>query len=225
MGARVSERSHSRAAGASGIAFVALMFGALFAPGQPPRASDSAARIAAALADDRGVILVATWVAGLGLVAAIWFFAGVAGWIGARARPAERSLASGAAASGVIGVLLTVLGLLLFYGATYEVAGRHELAVVRGLTDAGNATIEMGKFGIAAFVAAASLIGARAGRLGSGLARLGLLSATAALVSTIALFAEGSFTEFGGPLDLLGGAPAILWLLALSVLMLRREPA
>jgi hypothetical protein len=217
----VNERSYSRAAGASGLAFVVLMFGALFAPGQPPRASDSAASIAAGLADDRGVILIATWAAGLGLVAAIWFFAGVAGWLASGARQAERALVNGAAAAGVVSVLLTVVGLLLFYGATYEVAGAHELAVVRGLTDAGNATIEMGKFGIAASIAATCLVGLRAGRLGGALARTGLASAAIAIASSIALFAEGSFTEFGGPLDLLGGAPAIVWLLALSVLMLR----
>jgi hypothetical protein len=218
VGALVNERSYSRAAGASGVAFVALMFGALFAPGPPPRASDSAASIAAGLADDRGVILLTTWLAGFGLIAAIWFFAGVARWLGD-----ER--ANAAAAAGVVGVLLVIAGLLLFYGATYEVAGKHQLAVVRGLTDAGNATIEMGKFGIAAFVAAASLLGARRGRMGKSLSRMGLAAAAVALVSTIALFAEGSFTEFGGPLDLLGGAPAIIWLLVLSALMLRREPA
>ena len=217
----MSERSYNRAAGASGIAFAVLMFGALFAPGPPPRAGDSAASIASGLADDRGVILVATWAAGFGLVAAIWFFAGVAGWLGRGAQHAERSLAGGAAAAGVIGVLLVIVGLLLFYGATYAVAGKHELPVVRGLTDAGNATIEMGKFGIAASLAATCLIGVRTGRLGGGLARAGLISAAAAVLSTVALFAEGSFTEFGGPLDLMGAAPAILWLLALSVLLLR----
>jgi hypothetical protein len=223
----VNERSCNRAAGASGLAFVVLMFGALFAPGPPPRASDSAASIAAGLGGDRGVILIGTWVAGLSLIAAVWFFAGVAGWLGSGAggpTAPERTLANGAAGAGIAGVLLVIVGLLLFYGATYEVAGGHELAVVRGLTDAGNATIETGKFGLAAFVAAASLIGARGGQVGRWLARLGLISAATALVSTIALFAEGSFTEFGGPLDLLGGAPTIVWLLALSMLMLRGKP-
>src|SRR4051794_10707555 len=160
------ERSYSRAAGASGLAFVAAMSVPLFAPGQPPRASDSAASIASGLADDRGVILFATWVGGVGLIAAIWFFYGAAAWLGDASRPTERTLADGAAAAGVAGVLLTVVGLLLFYGASYEVAGGHEVAVVRGLTDAGNATIEMGKFGIAAFIAGTCVIGMRPARLG-----------------------------------------------------------
>jgi hypothetical protein len=219
------ERSYSRAAGASGLAFVAAMSAALFAPGQPPRASDSSASIASGLADDRGVILFATWVAGVGLIAAIWFFYGAAAWLGDASRPAERTLAGGAAAAGVAGVLLTLVGLLLFYGAAYEVAGAHQLAVVRGLTDAGNATIEMGKFGIAAFIAGTCVIGMRAARIGRGLARAGLISAAVAVASSIALFAEGSFTEFGGTLDLLGGVPAILWLVAISVRMLRGAPA
>jgi hypothetical protein len=225
QGAPMHERTYSRAAGASGLVFVVAMFGALFAPGQPPRASDSAASIASGLADDRGVILVATWVGGFGLIAAIWFFCGVAGWLGDGSRPGERSVVNAGAAAGIAGVLLTLVGLLLFYGASYEVAGAHQLGVVRGLTDAGNATIEMGKFGIAAFIAGTCAIGLRSGRLGRGLARAGQISAAVALASSIALFAEGSFTEFGGTLDLIGGVPAIVWLVALSARMLRGTPA
>jgi hypothetical protein len=219
----LGETSYSKAAAASGFAFVALMFGALFAPGPPPRASDSAASIASGLADERGVILVTTWAAGFGLLAAVWFFTGAARWVGAAASPEERSLANAAAGAGVVGVALVLVGLLLFYGATYQVAGSHDLAVVRGLTDAGNATIEMGKFGLAAFIAATCVIGVRSGRLGRVLSRAGLISAAAVIASSIAMFAESSFTEFGGGLDLLGGVPAIVWLLALSSAMLRGE--
>src|SRR4051794_41543319 len=109
-GASTTERPYSRAAGASGLAFVVAMSAALFAPGQPPRASDAAASIASGLADDRGVIMFATWVAGVGLIAAIWFFYGAAAWLGGAARPARRPLAGGAAAAGGAGGLLTPAG-------------------------------------------------------------------------------------------------------------------
>src|SRR4051794_41926437 len=102
-GASTTERPYSRAAGASGLAFVVAMSAALFAPGQPPRASDSAASIASGLADDRGVILVATWAGGVGLIAAIWFFYGVAAWLAGAARAAQRPPSAGAAAAGGAG--------------------------------------------------------------------------------------------------------------------------
>lgn len=213
---------YARPAAASGMAFVVLMFGALFAPGPPPRASDSAMSIADGLADHRGVILVATWFAGLGLLAGIWFFATVAGWLASGASPQQRASAQAAAGSGVVGVVLAVVGLLLFYGATFEVAGGGQLGVVRGLTDAGNATIEMSKFGICGFIAGTSLIGRANGRLSRRFAGAGLFSASAGLLSTIAIFSEASFTQFGGGLDLVGAAPAILWLVALSLSMTRR---
>jgi hypothetical protein len=218
----MTDHPYSRRAAASGIVFVLLLFGALFAPGPPPRASDSAATIAQALGDDRGVILGGMWVAGLALVFALWFFSVVGTWLAKAGGDAERTLAWAAAAGGAAAVLLILVGLLLFYGAAYQVAGARELAVVRGLTDAGNASIEMSKFGVTLFITATSLVGLRLSLLPRALAVLGLLSAAIGLVSSVPLFAEGSFTEFGGGLDLLGAAPAILWILCLSAWMTGR---
>ena len=215
----MTDHPFTRKAAASGIVFVLLLFGALFAPGPPPRASDSAASIAQALADDRGVILGGMWVAGLALIFAIWFFSVVGTWLAKPGGDAERPLAWAAVAGGVTAVLLILVGLLLFYGAAYQVAGDNELAVVRALTDAGNATIEMSKFGVALFIAATSLVGLRLALLPRPLVVFGFASAAITLVSSVPIFAEGSFTEFGGGLDLLGAAPAVLWILCLSAWM------
>jgi hypothetical protein len=106
------------------------------------------------------------------VVFALWFFSVVGTWLAKAGGDAERTLAWAAAAGGAAAVLLILVGLLLFYGAAYQVAGARELAVVRGLTDAGNASIEMSKFGVT--------------------------------------------------LDLLGAAPAILWILCLSAWMTGR---
>jgi hypothetical protein len=217
----MTDHPYSRPAAASGVVFVLLLFGALFAPGPPPRASDSAASIAQALGDDRGVILGGMWVAGIALVCALWFFSVVGTWLAKAGGDAERALAGAAAAGGVAAVLLVLVGLLLFYGAAYQVAGAKELAVVRGLTDAGNAAIEMSKFGITLFISATSLLGLRLALVPRALAVLGFASAAISLVSSVPLFAEGSFTEFGGGLDLLGAAPAVLWILCLSAWMVR----
>ncbi|MEA2440853.1 MAG: hypothetical protein QOH76_2277 [Thermoleophilaceae bacterium] len=215
----MTDHPASRPAAASGVVFVLLLFGALFAPGPPPRASDSAASIAQALSEDRGVILGGMWVAGLALVFAIWFFSAVGSWLSQAAGGADRSLASAATAGGVAAVLLVLVGMLFFYGAAYQVADAKELALVRGLTDAGNAAIEMSKFGVTLFIAATSLLALRLSLMPRALALLGPPSAAVSLVSSVPLFAEGSFTEFGGGLDLAGAAPAILWILCLSIWM------
>jgi hypothetical protein len=41
------------------------------------------------------------------------------------------------------------------------------------------------------------------------------------LASAIPLFAEGSFTQFGGGLDVIGGVPGVIWIFALSLMMIR----
>jgi hypothetical protein len=44
------------------------------------------------------------------------------------------------------------------------------------------------------------------------------------ITTAIPLIAEGSFTQFGGGLDLLGRAPAFAWILLLSIVMARQSP-
>jgi len=41
-------------------------------------------------------------------------------------------------------------------------------------------------------------------------------------VSAMPLVSEGSFTQFGGGLDLLGSVPGIVWIAGLSVVLSRR---
>jgi hypothetical protein len=42
--------------------------------------------------------------------------------------------------------------------------------------------------------------------------------------TAIPLFAHGSFTQFGGGLDVLGALPGVIWILALSIVMIRQSP-
>ena len=208
---------YTRAAAGSGIPFVLLFNGALFLPGAPPKASDSAAEIARRLVGDRDAIQAGMVLAGLGLICGLWFVCTVATWLGDEAR--HRALVQAGSAGAVVAVVLGIVGTGLFYGAAFSVARSGDLGVVRGLTDAGNATIEMSKFGLALFALAVA-VALRGRRLlprwftGAGPVVAGL-----ALISTAPLFAEGSFTEFGGGLDLVGAAPLVLWVLVLSVLM------
>jgi hypothetical protein len=220
------DRPFTRLAAMSGVAFAVLLTGALFAPGPPPKADDSAAKIADLLADKRGVILAGMYVAGLALICGLWFFATVGTWLDRGAHERDRALVRAAVGGAVVATVFLLVGMLFFYGATFEVAGDGQLAMVRGLTDAGNATIEMSKFGLALFVGGVSVAALPSNLLPRWLTTAGLAVAAIAVGTAIPLFAEGSFTQFGGGLDLVGAGPALAWILVLGTLMtLRARPA
>ena len=203
----MSQVGSGRPAAMSGLGFVVLDAVALFLPGAPPKASDSAAHIAATLASHRPEVLAGMYVAGFALIALLLFLGAVRTWLGRAG--ADEGLTAAALGGAIVGITAQLVGMLLFYGAAFKVAGQHQDALVRGLTDAGNAAVEVGKFGFAAFIAGVCLAtrGAAADRpalLGRWMYRVGLVSAVVLAVSAMPLVSEGSFTQFGGGLDLLG---------------------
>lgn len=206
-------------AASAGLAFVALDALALFLPGRPPKASDSARHLADALAAHRSEVLVGLYLVGLAVIALPFFLGSVRSWLAREG--ADEGPAIAATGGAIVAVGAQLIGLVLFYGAAFKVAGQGQDAVVRALTDGGNAGIEISKFGFATFIAGVCLAGGDA--LPSALRRSGLVSVAALTVSAVALFSEGRLTQFGGPLDLAGAAPGILWVAALSVVLVSRE--
>jgi len=213
------ELSHRRSAAVSGLIFVALDAVALFLPGSPPKASESAGHIAAALASHRAQLLVSMYVAGLAVIALLLFLASVRSWL--LEEQGDDGLTIAAVGGAIVGIGAQLVGMMLFYGATFKVAGQHQDALVRALTDAGNAGVELGKFGFAAFVAGVCLAGRQS--LPAIVFRAGLASAALLTVSAVSLFSEGALTQLGSGLDVVGGAPALLWMLVLSIVLLRRH--
>jgi hypothetical protein len=213
--------TNHRCAGWAGVLFIALLNAVLFAPGAPPKANQSAATIAASLGDDRTPIVAGTFVAGLAAIFAIWFFTAIPGWV--RAGTGSDDAAATAAAGGGLFALMSILvGLLLFFGATFDATVRTSLPTVRAFTDAGNATIEMSKFGTALFVAGLLVATRGTDVLPRPIRLWGAVAVPIALASAVALFSRGDLTQFGGPLDVLGGAPAVAWILAIAVLQILR---
>lgn len=206
----------SKASRGTGAIFAGLIGLALFLPGAPPKASDSASEIAATLADKRSAVLAGMYIAGLALVAWLVFMGVVREWL-----IDTPGVATTAVAAGVFGVAFQIIGMLLFYGATFKVAGGHQDALVRGLTDAGNATIEMSKFAFAAFIAA--ICHAGGARLPAWLVRLGAAAAATLVLTAIPLVSEAGVLQFGGAVDLAGALPGVVWIVAFSLLLVRRE--
>jgi hypothetical protein len=215
----------TRLSAASGALFIISFNVALFDLGAPPKASDTAGAIALLLVHARGRILHGMYLAGLAIMLGIWFFATVRTWLEQTTGSRDAPLAGAAFAGGLFAIALGVLGMLLYYGVAYEVAGHRAgaLQVVRALTDAGNASIELTKFPLAVFVVCVALAGCRAKLLPRWFVRAGGASAVVLLASAIPLFAEGSFTQFGGGLDVIGGVPAVVWIFVLSLMMVRSQ--
>jgi hypothetical protein len=215
----------TRLSAASGALFIISFNLALFDLGAPPKASDTAGEIASLLIHARSRILHGMYLAGLAIVLGIWFFATVRTWLEQTTGSHNTQLADAAFGGGLFAMGLGVLGMLLYYGVAYEVAGQGgaALPVVRALTDAGNASIELTKFPLAVFITCVSLAGSRAKLLPRWFTRAGGASAVVLLASAIPLFAEGSFTQFGGGLDVIGGIPGVIWIFVLSLIM-RRQP-
>src|SRR3954447_12482591 len=187
-GGLMTTTTHRRSAGYAGVALLVLLSGVLFAPGAPPKANDSAATLAQSLGQGRTAIVVGMFVAGLAVMLAIWFFTALPGWVSSAQGSAV--MATAAAGGGFFAVVVIVLGLLMFFGATFDAVARTSLPTVRGLTDAGNATIEMAKFGTSLFVVALLLATRGTDRLPRLVRLWGVIAVPVALVSAIALFSR-----------------------------------
>jgi hypothetical protein len=214
----------ARLSAASGAIFVVVVSVALFLPGKPPHASDSAAQIASAVAGHRSAFLVGTYLSGVALVFGAWFFVAVRAWLAETLPGRDEPYAGVALAGGFFALVLMLLGFVLFYGVAFEVAPAGDLAVVRGLADAGNSSFELAKFGLAMFVVSTSLATRRDAILPGWFTLAGLSAGPIAIVGAIALFATGSATEVGSTFDALTAIPAGLWIFLLSVRMARLHP-
>src|SRR5205085_2655723 len=106
---------------------------ALFLPGPPPNSDDSAAALTATLVEHRTALVDGILLAGLGVMALLWFF----GVLGARLTPDGRSSSPAitAVAGGLAGIGLMFIGMLLFAGAAFGAASMGDDALVRSVVD------------------------------------------------------------------------------------------
>lgn len=199
-------------AAACGVLFVALNTLALLLPGTPIKASDTSARIVVALTAHRRDVLVATLIGGFAMLALLAFADAIGRWVQRGAdTPDPTPVIVGTA---LLAIGMELVGFAFFFGATFKVAGEHQYALVRGLTDAGNCAFELAKLPLAAFVGSICL-SARA-QLPAWLRQAGAFAAALLVASAVALVSEARLLQIGGPVDLLGPVPALIWLAYLS---------
>src|SRR2546427_2539335 len=206
----------------SRVAGLAFVFVALFLPGPPPKTDDTTAVLTATLVDHRTEFVYAMLLAALGLMALLWFF----GVLGARLASLERQTspsAIAAVAGGLIGIALMFVGMLLFAGAAFRAVSMGNDALVRSVVDTGNMLIETGKYGFAVLIAATCASPRASSFLTRRMTTTGLVAAAILVLSTVPPFLTNhGIGQFGGGIDVVGGLPGFVWIIALSVVMARR---
>jgi hypothetical protein len=209
-----------RAQAAAGLAGITAVVVGLVLPGAPPKTSDSVAHITHTLLDKRTEFLVSTYVLALGCLLLLVFMGGLRAHLGR-----DDPLAGSAFGAGVVAVALVMTGTATIAGLVFTAAGMHDGAVIRALVDAGNAQFAMAGLAWAAALLSGSAAAARTGALPGGLRVLGYAAGALLVVTGLSLALDHGPLEAGGALNLLGTLPLIVWIVGVSVVMLRRSGA
>jgi hypothetical protein len=159
------------------------------------------------------------YLAALGALGLAWLIAG--GWRMLRDSERETLLGAGVA-SGVIGLVLILSGVVVVSGLVLEAVRARDLALVRIVTDTSNILLQVGLIGLAGFALAASLAGQAKRLLPQWMVSLGVLGAIIVAVTSLPpLLVESGAWQFGGPIALAGSAPLGAWFVSLALLMAR----
>lgn len=220
---RAAVRSWNEMTGAAGVLLVA---GALFLPGAPPKATDTADQLTSNLSMHRGALVAGIILAGPGFMALLWFVGVVSGWL--RSQESERGTPESAAAiaGGVMGMSLMLVGMLIFSGVAFRAVAMNSPASVRVAVDTGNMLIEASKYGIAVLLLAVCAGGKRRATLPRWMLISGVTAAALLVVSTVPPFVDtAGIGQFGGGIDVIGGIPGFAWLAGLSIVMTREAAA
>ncbi len=210
---------------ATGIGFVIFAVVGLALPGTPPKADDPTPKIATFFGDHRKEILVGNFLFGVAAIFFVWFVGTLRSYLRS-GEGGEGRLSAAAFGGGIAGIVLLLAGAAIFNGVAFELSKTHSASgeLVRAVFDAGSGVVAMGTFAFAAFFAAAACSGARSGALppwaywsASVVAVVQLVAGLAVFVTSGALATGGAFSGFIAP------ALALLWVLAVSILMMMRH--
>lgn len=205
---------------AAGILFTASVISVV-----GPTAGDTPGEMAAKLADGRTWTLLAFFGAGLWAMLGLWFLSAFHTWLRTTVPGDGDELSTAVLMAGVLAIGLALVGLSLFYGATYSLAGQGGSQALRGLVDAASAVMMLMKFPAALLVATVSVAALKSSLFPRWFASLGFFSVFALIASAVGLFTTDHFTEFGGPLDFYGTFPAGLWGVLLMGFLYRSQPS
>jgi hypothetical protein len=200
-----------------------LIVAGFLLPGAPPKADDPATEFTSFLVDKRGAILAGTVLIGLGAAALLLFFSALRGLLDVGGRGS--GLARVSFAAGVVTATINLIGTAVFAGGAFEVAGLGDDVLNRALLDTATEIFAMAGFPVALFFFAAAASASMSGALPRWAVPTGYVVGALQLVSTIAIFASSGFFAAGGAFAPLAFLIAAIWIIAVSVVMMRGAPA
>jgi hypothetical protein len=209
---------------ATGIIAAVLLVVSLALPGAPPKADDSLSQISSFFSDQRDQIVGGDFLLGLGIAFFIWFLAALRSRLRA-AEGGESGLSTAALAGALVGIALLMAGVAVVNALAFRATGGADPNVVRLLFDLSNSLFAMVSFPMAVFAAAASISAARTGALPTWLAWVGLLVAVLQLLGGLSLIATHGFFQAGGAFGFIGPLSLLVWIVLLSVVLMRRPAA
>jgi hypothetical protein len=127
-------------------------------------------------------------------------------------------------AGAVTAVSMILAGTAVFNGAVFQVASSGDASLNHALYDVANDLFFASGFGFAVFFTGAAVAVRTTAVLPSAMAPAGLLVALLNLVGGVGLFAKSGFFAIGGAFGFITPIASLLWVLAASILMLRRTP-
>jgi hypothetical protein len=210
---------------ATGIGFAILGIIGFALPGTPPKADDPSAKIGAYFADHRKEVLVGNFVLGVAAILFLWFAGALRSYLRS-AEGGEGRLSAASFGGGIAGITLLLAGAAILNMVAFEFAkqagGAPDLA--RAVFDASGAFFAMSALCFGVFLAAAACSGARSGSLPPWAYWTGSVVAVLQLLAGLALFVESGFFATGGGFPtFVAPIAAFLWIIAVSVVMMRRD--
>jgi hypothetical protein len=218
----VADEKGRRFDAATGIAAVVLWLVGFSLPGDPPNADDTPQKVASFFSDNHGAILAGDFIVCLGSVAFLWFLGSLRSYLRSAEGGAGRLSAAGFGA-GAVGTALLIATMCAFSAGALKVADLGDNNLTLALYQLSALLGAGAGFGFAVLLGAASCSGARSGSLPPWLYWLGSVAALAQLLTGLAMIVDSGFFAIGEPFALLAFLVAAVWLVAVSVLMMRRD--
>ena len=211
-----------RLGGIVGIVFVVLGAVAIFLPGAPPKA-DEVSKIAGYFIDKRGSILASDFLTCLAFALFLLFVGALRSYFGGADQTGVRP-GSTMLGGAVLAVSMIFAGTAVLNGAVFQVASAGDFNLTHALYDVANDLFLATGFGFAVLFADAAVSVRTTAALPAALAPAALVAALLNLASGVGFFANSGFFAIGGTFTFIAPLASLVWILAASILMIRRAP-
>ena len=215
----MNDANYERLGAIAGIAAMVLIIVGFFLPGAPPKADDAVSEFTDFLVDKRGALLAGTMLIGLGAALLLTFFSALRDQLAVGGR--GNAFAREAFGAGIVTVTINLIGAGILAGAAFEVGGLGDDVLNRALLDTAAEVFTLAGFPVSFFFFSAAAAVSQSGGLPRWTVPTGYVVAVIQLISTVAVFASSGFFAAGGAFAPLAFLVAAIWIIAVSVVMLR----